>query len=335
MLGDLQRRTCPHGATCVLPHFDAKRIHDISNTEIYEALHILPKSHTVNYIVSQRNDPDSEELYRVASYQVDVVDFHVTPEVPASKMPKLCVKRSVNRCRKCANFKIILDALSTLTEENNDKGGFFKPGVLIPIFITVMACGTVASLVILIFVIYQYFSEEVLDGNPTLTILLVFANIFVLQTVLPFCINDDYDAGRQYINSRKIYVSTVSIGIVFSIMLSRAFFLAFSTGGVFASHINGYLQGLMVFFMAGVEVALSTMYFVLSSAEAAHVVRSLMFIALLGKYEIFIMPKSSRIHLFFFFEVQVCVRRNRKKTPNNLNSMKIGYTCDDLRGKGI
>lgn len=284
VVGELQRRTCPHGETCTLPRFDAKRAREISHTEVYEALHILPKSHTVKFVVSRRSDPDSDELFRVAGYEVDVRNYRVSAETPMPRMPKLCVRKATAKCRKCANFKTRLDALAAISKENNySRDEFLKNGTLVPIFLTVMACGTVASLVIVVFIVYRYFAEEVLDGNPNLTIILVLANMFVLQTVLLFCMNDDYAGGGEYVNSKKIFLSTLSIGIVFSIMLSRALFLAFSTGGVFTSHINGYLEALMVFFMAGVQVAVSTMYLALSSAESATVVRSLEFVALLGE----------------------------------------------------
>lgn len=83
-------------------------------------------------------------------------------------------------------------------------------------------------------------------------------------------------------------MTTLAFGLLFSVMLSRALFLAFSTGGVFTTHINGYLQGLMVFFVFAVQIAISTSYFLLSTLESAVVVRSLTFIALLG-YNIFLL----------------------------------------------
>ncbi|XP_043266733.1 uncharacterized protein boss isoform X2 [Venturia canescens] len=292
VLVDLQRRTCPHGEACVLPRFNSKSIRDISNTEIYEALHILPKSHIVKYEISQRtNDLDTEEFARVATYNVNVTNLRVTPEIPEKKMPKLCVNKLTNKCQKCVNFKVRVNALaktSKAAEDITSTNNYLKEGVLVPIFLTVMGCGTFASLVIVIFIVHRYLREPVLEGNPSLTVLLVIANTFVLQTILPFCMNDRSNDMREYLNSRKIFFSTLSYGMTFSIMLSRAFFLAFSTGGVFTSHINGYLQGLMLFFMAGVQVAISTMYFLLSTADSSKIVRSLTFVALLG-YNIFLL----------------------------------------------
>lgn len=171
--------------------------------------------------------------------------------------------------------------------------GLLKPGSCVPIFLTVVVCGTLACGVIAVFIIYRFVLEDVLDGNPSLTIVLILANVFTLQTVLPFCMNDSY-LGAEPLNSRKILVTSLAFGIDFSVMLSRAFFLMFSKGGVFTAHINGYLQGLMVFFMFGVQLAISVMFFVLSTEDSAVVVRSLTFIALLGNLYCFLGHSSFR-----------------------------------------
>lgn len=160
--------------------------------------------------------------------------------------------------------------------------GLLKAGNWIPIFLTVVVCGTFACGAIAVFIIYRFMVEDVLDGNPVLTIVLILANVFTLQTVLPFCINDDYLGGER-LNSRKILATTLAFGLDFSLMLTRAFFLVFSKGGVFTAHINGHLQGLMVFFMFFVQVAISVMFFALSNHDSAVIMRSLIFIALLGE----------------------------------------------------
>lgn len=124
-----------------------------------------------------------------------------------------------------------------------------------------------------------------LDGDPTLTIALILANVFTLLTALPFCIADDYfDA--ESLNAWRILLTTLAFGLTFSIMLSRALFLALSTGGVFISHVNGYLQSAMVFFMSAVQFTMSIMYFVLNTADSAAIARSFVFVALLGIFHI-------------------------------------------------
>ncbi|XP_076677151.1 G protein coupled receptor bride of sevenless isoform X3 [Andrena cerasifolii] len=286
VLQDLQRRNCPRGTetSCVLPRFSSPTQQGVRNADVYNALRILPKLHSISYIVAMKSQ---QELVDMAAYRVEPANlkFRVTPESRAPKMPKLCLKKYAKNCDGCLNFKKRFGGRG-VTKDTLD-AGLLKPGSCVPIFLTVVVCGTLACGVIAVFIIYRFVLEDVLDGNPSLTIVLILANVFTLQTVLPFCMNDSY-LGAEPLNSRKILVTSLAFGIDFSVMLSRAFFLVFSKGGVFTAHINGYLQGLMVFFMFGVQLAISVMYFVLSTEDSAVVVRSLTFIALLG-YDIFLL----------------------------------------------
>ncbi|XP_043266137.1 protein bride of sevenless [Colletes gigas] len=285
VLQDLQRRNCHRGmeTSCVLPRFNPRAGSEIRNSDVYNALRILPKLHSIKYIVVMRSQT---ELIDMATYRVEPANlkFRITPESRLPKMPKLCLKKYAKNCEDCLNFK--RRGLRGVTRDTLDRG-LLKSGNWIPIFLTVAVCGTFACGVIAVFIIYRFIAEDVLDGNPALTIVLILANIFTLLTVLPFCMNDYY-VGAEALNSRKILLTTLTFGIDFSVMLSRAFFLVFSKGGVFTAHINGYLQGLMVFFMFGVQFAISIMFFILSDEDSSVVVRSLVFIGLLG-YDIFLL----------------------------------------------
>ncbi|XP_033324769.2 G protein coupled receptor bride of sevenless isoform X2 [Megalopta genalis] len=283
---ELQKRNCPRGVetACVMPRFNPNSGQEIRNGEVYHALRILPKLHSIKYIVAMKSQ---QELIDMAAYRVEPsnMKFRITPESRVPKMPKLCLKKYAKNCEDCLNFKkrfghrgVTRDALEM---------GLLKPGNWIPIFLTVVVCGAFACSVIAVFIIYRFIVEDVLDGNPTLTIVLILANVFTLLTAIPFSMNDDY-IGGEALNSRKILVTTLAFGIDFSLMLSRAFFLVFSKGGVFTAHINGYLQALMVFFMFGVQVAMSVMFFILGPANSAIIMRSLIFIGLLG-YDIFLL----------------------------------------------
>ncbi|XP_076759115.1 G protein coupled receptor bride of sevenless isoform X2 [Xylocopa sonorina] len=279
-LQDIRKRNCPREieGSCTMPRFNPHVKQDMRNADVYNALRILPKSHSIRYIVTMRSQ---QELVDIAAYRVEPANskFRVTPESRMPKMPRLCLKRHTKNCEDCVNFKKTFSSHG-VSKDTLDKG-LLKPGNWIPIFLTVVVCGTFACGVIAVFIIYRFIVEDVLDGNPALTIVLILANVFTLQTVLPFCINDNYLDAKQ-LNSRKILVTTLAFGLEFSVMLSRAFFLVFSKGGVFTTHINGYLQSLMVFFMFCVQLAISVMFFVLSTDDPAVVVRSLLFIALLG-----------------------------------------------------
>ncbi|XP_035732087.1 protein bride of sevenless-like isoform X1 [Vespa mandarinia] len=285
LLHDLRKRNCPReNVSCVMPRFISHTRQDIKNVDIYETLQVLPKAQSIKYIVSMKDHQDS--LVDVATYNIEPNKFRILPEKKIPRMPKLCLKKFANNCGQCANFQRRFDSRDLIKGTQED--GFLKTETWIPIFLTVAVSGTFACIVIIVFILYRYFVEDILDGNPTLTIVLILGNIFTLQTVLPFCMNDDQYSTREHLNSRKIFVTTLAFGLLFSVMLSRALFLAFSTGGLFTTHINGYLQGLMVFFVFGVQIAISTSYFFLSTLDSAIVVRSLIFIALLG-YDIFLL----------------------------------------------
>ncbi|KZC03736.1 PREDICTED: protein bride of sevenless [Dufourea novaeangliae] len=288
VLQDLQKRNCPRAMEqqqCVMPRFNPNSGHEIrNNNEVYHALRILPKLHSIKYIAAMKSQ---QELVDIATYRVEPsnVKFRVIPESRVPKMPKLCLKKYAKNCESCLNFKKRFGPRG-VTKDTLDRG-LLKSGSWIPIFLTVVVCGTFACGVIAAFIIYRFLVEDVLDGNPALTIVLILADVFTLLTVLPFCMNDGH-VGAEALNARKILVVTLAFGVDFSVMLSRAFFLVFSKGGVFTAHINGYLQGLMVFFMFGVQIAISIMYFVLGGEDSAVIVRSLVFIGLLG-YDIFLL----------------------------------------------
>ncbi|XP_031773899.1 protein bride of sevenless isoform X2 [Apis florea] len=301
LLQDIRKRNCPRvagvdGALCAMQRFNPASRQEVRNADVYAALRVQAKS--IRYAVAMKSQRD--DVVDVATYNVEPekVKFRVWPESRMPKMARLCLRKYASNCDGCANFKRRFGPRGA-SKDTLDRG-LLKAGNWIPIFLTVAVCGTFACGAIAVFIIYRFMVEDVLDGNPVLTIALILANVFTLQTVLPFCVNDDY-LGAERLNSRKILATTLAFGLDFSLMLTRAFFLVFSKGGVFTAHINGHLQGLMVFFMFFVQVAISVMFFTLSTHDSAVVMRSLIFIALLG-YDIFLLV-TLFIVCFFIFQL--------------------------------
>lgn len=296
LLQDIRKRNCPRvtAALCAMQRFNPGSRQEMRNADVYTALRIIARSHSIRYLVAMRSQRG--DVVDMAAYNVEPANmkFRVAPESRMPKMPRLCLKKYARNCDGCANFK---KRFGPRGKDTLDRG-LLKAGNWIPIFLTVVVCGTFACGAIAVFIIYRFMVEDVLDGNPMLTIVLILANVFTLQTVLPFCINDDYLGGER-LNSRKILATTLAFGLDFSLMLTRAFFLVFSKGGVFTAHINGHLQGLMVFFMFFVQVAISVMFFALSNHDSAVIMRSLVFIALLG-YDIFLLITLFVVCFFIF-----------------------------------
>ncbi|PNF16041.1 hypothetical protein B7P43_G04608 [Cryptotermes secundus] len=80
-----------------------------------------------------------------------------------------------------------------------------------------------------------------------------------------FVSDDPYHRGL--ICGSRIFGTNVSYALLFSIMLSRSFMLAScDQDGGFMSHVNGYLQTVLCFFIAGVQLALSVQFWAINSS---------------------------------------------------------------------
>ncbi|KAK0162648.1 hypothetical protein PV327_006410 [Microctonus hyperodae] len=290
LLSDLRRQSCRGTDECSLPKFDSKLLGEISNSKVFQVLRIPKQMHTIKYSIFKRLNDEQQDLHEINFYQVDVATYQMTTNLNKTILPN-CYNSNIS-CVNCVNlWKNIEDTSLNNSNANSEvrtsEKSYLKTDLGVLVFLILIVCGTITSLVVGGFVLFRFFVDEVLDGNPMLTLLLIIANIFVLHSVIPFCFDDDI-LGHEYLNSRKIFVTSLSMGFVFSIMLTRSFFLAFSTGGVFTNHINGYLQGLMVFFTFGIQLAMSTMYFIIAPSTASDVLHSPIFIALLS-YNIFLL----------------------------------------------
>ncbi|CAD1480818.1 unnamed protein product, partial [Heterotrigona itama] len=105
LLHDLHKRNCPRGVErCAMPRFNANSKQEMRNADVYNALRILPKSHSIKYIVAMRSQ---QEIVDMAAYRIEPANskFRITPVSRVPKMPKLCSKKHARNCDGCANFK--------------------------------------------------------------------------------------------------------------------------------------------------------------------------------------------------------------------------------------
>lgn len=109
---------------------------------------------------------------------------------------------------------------------------------------------------------------------------------------------EDETMGAEELNASKIFLSTLSFGLAFSVMLSRALFLNFSVGGPYTTHINGYLHCIMLFYMAGVEIAIALMYLFFANGGSAEAQRGLTYIALLSNCNLLYFYNAKKINFF-------------------------------------
>ncbi|XP_011296971.1 uncharacterized protein boss isoform X2 [Fopius arisanus] len=284
LLSDIQRNNCPSGI-CAFPPFDTRLLKKISTDHIFDILKAPEYSRTINYVISERIDAEVEDLVDILSYQVDAETLKVISNVSEPHVTSCWDKKT---CESCLNFGNNPATTGIIPDVESTPGKIeIRPDYWVPVVMVFVVFGSAVSLAVGLYIIYKFSLKDPLDGNPTLTIFLILGNIFLLFSTTPFCL-EEKTLGHDELNSRKIFVATLSTGFVFSVMLSRAFFLAFSTGGVYTSHINGYLQGLMLLFVFGVQIGLSTMYFLVAPRNSEETLKSPVFIGLLS-YDILLL----------------------------------------------
>lgn len=290
LFSDIQRNNCPSGRVCSLPLFDTKLLKNHTISKVFEELKLPLGSQIVEYTVAQRIDPDVNDLEDILTYEVDIETFRVVTNQSWASLTDKCSKNDEDICNHCRNFekkKIISKSTQNTSMDIKlmNRKSVFKSSFWVPVLLAFVGCGTIVCIAVAAFILYCYLTKDVLDGNPTLTILLITGCIALLQSAIFFFLNEEY-FGREVLNSIKIFFSTLSIGFVFAIMVTRSFFLAFSTGGIFSSHINGYLQGIMLFFVTQVQMGMSTMYLLTSPENYSDAAKSPVFIGLLSMYDI-------------------------------------------------
>lgn len=150
-----------------------------------------------------------------------------------------------------------------------------KPEAWVAAGLTTSCLGIVLCLTILTFLFSRICIQDVLEGNPTCSILLLFALILQFASFIPFSVEytgyhqdmantaEAFDKWNTHC-SVKIFVVSLTYCLTFSLLLCRAVMLAsIGSEGGFLSHVNGYIQSLICFFSTLVQVGLSTQLIVL------------------------------------------------------------------------
>ena len=131
---------------------------------------------------------------------------------------------------------------------------------------SIAAVGIVCSFAVFIFMLIRVCKGDVLEGSPCFSFLLLVAINCTYFSILPFSFFSNEPYHRGIICGSRIFGTSVSYALLFSIMLSRSFMLAScDQDGGFMSHINGYLQTVLCFFIAGVQLALSVQFWAINS----------------------------------------------------------------------
>jgi hypothetical protein len=131
---------------------------------------------------------------------------------------------------------------------------------------SIAAVGITCSFAICVFMLIRICKGDVLEGNPCFSFLLLIAINCTYSSILPFSFVSNEPYHRGVICGSRVFGTSVSYALLFSIMLSRSFMLAScDQDGGFMSHVNGYLQTVLCFFIAGVQLALSVQFWAINS----------------------------------------------------------------------
>lgn len=153
----------------------------------------------------------------------------------------------------------------------------------VAIGLTVATLGILLCMAILTFVIVRICMEDVLEGNPMGSVVMLLALIAQFASFFPFTI--EYSGFRKDLHNSneaidvfnsmcivKIFVVSVCYCLTFSLLLSRAIMLAsIGSEGGFLSHVNGYIQSIICIFSFLVQLGLSTQLLVMMHAHQRHV----------------------------------------------------------------
>ncbi|CAG9772698.1 unnamed protein product [Ceutorhynchus assimilis] len=117
--------------------------------------------------------------------------------------------------------------------------------------------GVLFCITILIYLLTALFQKRILEGNPVLTLFLLFAVMIIFCSVLPFSIETNKNLQRILCITKALSV-TLSYAFAFSLLLSRCIMLGSAAKEIgFMSHIAGPTQAFLCLFIFGVQAALS------------------------------------------------------------------------------
>lgn len=136
----------------------------------------------------------------------------------------------------------------------------FKTNSFTVVIISLSVMGVIACIVILGFIVYRIIQQDSLEGNPTITLLLVISVLYNYFVIAPFIVEVDPNIEYfDYYSHLLCYIRLISVitsfNFIFSLMLTRCLMLSFSDfDGVLMSHINGYVQSSFCFFITIIQI---------------------------------------------------------------------------------
>ncbi|KAJ8878599.1 hypothetical protein PR048_019180 [Dryococelus australis] len=198
-------------------------------------------------------------------------------------------------CEECVNF-----ARKQLDEQSRRHIAVYqvlswKNEAWVAAVVSVAALGVAGSASIAVFITVRILKGDVLEGHPGVSFLLLATIVLMYCSVLPYGFSATGDGHvSEMLCGVRVSATCLSYALLFSIMISRGVMLAScDQEGGFMSHVNGYLQAVLCFFIAAVQVALSLQFWLLSPvvfrSDHCSLVRDGYFLPLMLSYDAFLL----------------------------------------------
>lgn len=239
-----------------------------TSDKLIESLKMEHLKKYMNYQVHQKiknNETDFYEMKQIISSNMitnETTVLHYNTNYNLSTVRDNSIK--LGHIFYCIDDKT--DVL-TKTYKSYDMYWIVKAETWVAIGLTMSVLGILLSLSVLLFIIIRICMDDILEGNPMCTILLLVSLIFLFSSILPFCVeySGDWSTKSEEITDMKnalcsvrIFLVTLSYCVTFSLLLCRAIMLAsIGSEGGFLSHVNGYIQSVICFFSTLVQLGLS------------------------------------------------------------------------------
>ncbi|KAF5307897.1 hypothetical protein FQR65_LT06464 [Abscondita terminalis] len=127
-------------------------------------------------------------------------------------------------------------------------------------FLAVSLLGVLFCIAVFIFIVVRFCKRDIFEGNPFLTVILLWVVVLMYCSVVPFALDSDKEV-RNYICVARALSSTLTYALAFSLLLSRSILLATISKEVgFMAHVPGPVQSFLTLFIFGVQGALSLQF---------------------------------------------------------------------------
>lgn len=248
-----------------------------SSEQLIESLKLEHLKKYMNYQVHQKienNETDFYEMKQIASTNIitnETTVLHYNTNYNLTTVKDNSIK--LGHIFYCIDEKT--DDKKKL-DESYDMFWIVKAETWVAVGLTMSVLGILLSVSVLLFIIIRICMDDILEGNPMCTILLLVSLIFIFISIIPFCFeySGDWTTKSVEITDMKnalcairIFLVTLSYCVTFSLLLCRAIMLAsIGSEGGFLSHVNGYIQSVICFFSTLVQLGLSAQLLIVMHA---------------------------------------------------------------------